>query len=726
MLSNPEIEKAWRIVNHTNKSLFLTGKAGTGKTTFLKRICKDCPKRVVVTAPTGVAAINANGVTLHSLFQLPFAPYIPGTPFSKFETKKFAKSKIKLIRAIDVLIIDEISMVRADVLDAIDVVLRRFRHHNIPFGGVQLLMIGDLQQLSPVATNEVWQILRNYYDTPYFFSSKALSEIQFTTVELQEIYRQTDPKFLFLLNQVRTNQLSQTSLNELNSRYIPNFKPSQDERYVHLTTHNYQAQNINQCELKAIDQPEFTYLAKVKGEFPENIYPTEHELILKLGAQVMFVKNDLSIEKQFYNGMIGEIVEIENNSFKVKAADNGHIIDVEPMTWVNSRYVFDKKEQEIKEQELGTFTQYPIKTAWAITIHKSQGLTFSHAIIDAQDSFAHGQVYVALSRCKTLEGMVLSTPLQQHSIITDHQVAYFNKQATSSTPSEQELQLWEKDFFISKANDLFDFSEIQHSLAKLLNYIQQHFKSIVPNLINRYQDQIMVFHQQIILVAERFQQQYSSIFNKVQNPKDTALQERFTKATSYFIEQLNPIITLTEDTHIPTDSKEHLTHLQNNVREITSQVKLKHKLLNYIQQHGFDPIDYTKQLVIWSIEDELTDEGADKTNKKVKQVSTKQRVVINTSDVKNPELYKILTAWRANKAKSLSRPAYTVLHQKALIGIVNFLPSTTEELLITPSIGKVTIEKYGVELLEIVHNYRKEKNLGNSEPILTEFKESEK
>jgi superfamily II DNA helicase RecQ len=236
----------------------------------------------------------------------------------------------------------------------------------------------------------------------------------------------------------------------------------------------------------------------------------------------------------------------------------------------------------------------------------------------------------------------------------------------------------------------------------------------------------MVFHQQIILVAERFQQQYSSIFNKVQNPKDTALQERFTKATSYFIEQLNPIVDLTEDTHIPTDSKEHQTHLQNNIREITSQIKLKQKLLQYVQQHSFDPIDYTKQLVIWSIEDKLTDESAEKTNKKVKQVSTKQRVVINTSDVKNPELYKILTTWRANKAKSLSRPAYTVLHQKALIGIVNFLPSTIEELLITPSIGKVTIEKYGEELLEIVHNYRKEENSESPKSIFTEIKESEK
>ena len=710
MQSNPEIEKAWRIVNHTNKSLFLTGKAGTGKTTFLKKICKDCPKRIVVAAPTGVAAINANGVTLHSLFQLPFAPFIPGTPFSKFETKKFSKNKIKLIRAIDILIIDEISMVRADVLDAIDVVLRRFRNRNVPFGGVQLLMIGDLQQLSPVATNDVWQILRNYYDTPYFFSSKALAEIHFTTVELQEIYRQTDPKFLEILNQVRANQLPPNSLNELNKRHIPYFKPAQGERYVHLTTHNYQAQNINQHELDAIEQPEYSYKAKIKGEFPENIYPTEHELILKLGAQVMFVKNDLSRDKKFYNDMIGEIVEIDNNSFKVRSAENDETIDVEPMTWTNARYVFDEEEQEIKEQELGTFTQFPIKTAWAITIHKSQGLTFSHAIIDAQDSFAHGQVYVALSRCKTLEGMVLSTPLQYHSIITDKQVAHFNQRASSLAPNEVELKKWEEDFFLSKSNELFDFSEIQHALARLLNYIQQNFKNIVPNLLYRYQDMLMVFHQHITLVAERFGQQYSRIFQQVQNPKDSTLQERFVKSTSYFIEQIDPIVDLIEDTNIPTDSKEHKTHLQSFIEDIKNQVTLKQKLLNYVQQYGFDPIEYTKQLVIWSVENDTDDENVGKINKKDKKVDTKQAIAIS-NDIKYPELYKILTAWRANKAKVMSRPAYTVLHQKALIGIVNLLPSTVEELLIVPSVGKVTVEKYGAELLEILDNFKIEEGL---------------
>lgn len=710
MQSNPEIEKAWRIVNHTNKSLFLTGKAGTGKTTFLKKICKDCPKRIVVAAPTGVAAINANGVTLHSLFQLPFAPFIPGTPFSKFETKKFSKNKIKLIRAIDILIIDEISMVRADVLDAIDVVLRRFRNRNVPFGGVQLLMIGDLQQLSPVATNDVWQILRNYYDTPYFFSSKALAEIHFTTVELQEIYRQTDPKFLEILNQVRANQLTSNSLNELNKRHIPYFKPAQRERYVHLTTHNYQAQNINQHELNAIEQPEYLYKAKIKGEFPENIYPTEHELILKLGAQVMFVKNDLSRDKKFYNGMIGEIVEIDNNSFKVRSAENDETIDVEPMTWTNARYVFDEEEQEIKEQELGTFTQFPIKTAWAITIHKSQGLTFSHAIIDAQDSFAHGQVYVALSRCKTLEGMVLSTPLQYRSIITDKQVAHFNQRASSLAPNEVELKKWEEDFFLSKSNELFDFSEIQHALARLLNYIQQHFKNIVPNLLYRYQDMLMVFHQHITLVAERFGQQYSRIFQQVQNTKDSTLQERFVKSTSYFIEQIDPIVDLIEDTNIPTDSKEHKTHLQGFIEDIKNQVTLKQKLLNYVQQYGFDPIEYTKQLVIWSIENDTDDENVGKINKKDKKVDKKQAIAIS-NDIKYPELYKILTAWRANKAKVMSRPAYTILHQKALIGIVNLLPSTVEELLIVPSVGKVTVEKYGAELLEILGNFKIEEGL---------------
>jgi hypothetical protein len=525
---------------------------------------------------------------------------------------------------------------------------------------------------------------------------------------------------LNLLNQVRNNQLTESSLSEINKRYIPGFKPNSNDRYVHLTTHNHQAQIINQHELTSINKPEFKYLAKVKGEFPENIYPTENELVLKLGAQVMFVKNDLSKEKLFYNGMIGEIVEIDISSIKVKAVDNDNIIDVEPMTWVNSRYIYDEQEHEIREYELGTFTQYPIKTAWAITIHKSQGLTFSHAIIDAQDSFAHGQVYVALSRCKTLEGLVLSTPLHHSSIVTDHQITFFNERSAKNMPNEMDLDKWEKEFYLLKLGELYDFTEIQHGLAKLLNYLQEHFSTIVPTLITSYRNHITHFYDEVINVAERFAQQYLHILHHVADPKDKSLQDRFAKACNYFIDRLIPIKNLIESTEIPTDSQEFKKYLSNNISELKIALLLKHKILAYIQQNGFDPIEYTKQLVVFSMNEQIaleeeinhTDIKADK-----KRQHTLNQHMVMSSDIQHPELYHQLTTWRAEKAKTLARPAYTILKQKAILGISALLPRTTEELLRTPYIGKVTVDNYGLELLKIVINYCTEKCISTPELV---------
>jgi len=702
MTENVELVKAWRIAMSTDKSLFLTGKAGTGKTTFLKKLRKECPKNIIVAAPTGIAAINAEGVTLHSLFQLPFTPYIPGTPFAKYSTNKFSKKKIRLLCMMDMLVIDEISMVRADVMDAIDMLLRRFRHKQLPFGGVQLLMIGDLQQLSPVATHDVWNILSGYYDTPYFFSSRALSEANFTTIELKQIFRQTDPVFLNLLNQVRNNTLSADALKELNTRYIPNFTPSCNQKYIHLTTHNHQAQSINQAELDKISHPEYQYNAIVKGDFPENIYPTEHTLTLKLGAQVMFVKNDSSPERRFYNGMIGNIIDIDKNGFSVKTVEPERTILVEPMKWSNTKYILNEKNGEIQEEEIGTFIQYPVKTAWAITIHKSQGLTFKYAIIDAQDSFAHGQVYVALSRCKSLQGMVLSTPLSSRSIITDHQVKSFTQFCQQLSPHDNQLTDWERESYTNRVNELFDFTPTTHLLAKTLNYLQSHFSKVVPHLIVSYQSALTHFHEKAIQVAQKFRNQYVRIINENQDYSTLPqLQERFSKAAEYFIPELQQLIPLLDQTIIPTDNKEHKSNINELVTQLHNNLNIKIRLLEHIISTGFEPNDYLK-LSSWL---EMNAESKPITDKKASRTKTTKEKIQVPTGILHPQLYEQLIEWRKKRASEVGRPVYNVIQQKALIGMVNLLPLNAEELLMIPHFGKYGVDNFGEEILEIIHSY---------------------
>lgn len=400
----PQLKLALDFVETTGKNIFLTGKAGTGKTTFLHNLKKSTSKRMVVVAPTGVAAIGAGGVTIHSFFQLSFGPQLPENLYKKGEVsglQRFNKTKINIIKSLDLLVIDEISMVRADLLDGIDRVLRRFKNRYKPFGGVQLLMIGDLQQLAPIAKDNEWAILQEFYESVFFFSSKALQQTNFVSIELSEIFRQSDQYFINLLNKVRNNELDTNSINELNKRYIPNFNPNDKDGYITLTTHNHQAKSINDAKLNALKTEAKTFEATVKGNFPEHSYPTDYNLTLKVGAQVMFVKNDPTYEKQFFNGKIGTLEDIDDEGLYVQCPDDPSPILVTPLTWENTRYTLDRNTKMIKEETTGSFTQYPLKLAWAITIHKSQGLTFDRAIIDAQAAFTHGQVYVALSRCRT-------------------------------------------------------------------------------------------------------------------------------------------------------------------------------------------------------------------------------------------------------------------------------------------------------------------------------------
>ena len=459
MQENKELRTAWDFVENTGKSIFLTGKAGTGKTTFLKAVVERSRKRSMVVAPTGVAAVNAGGVTIHSFFQLPFTPYVPDAKIKdRFE---YSREKRRLIASLDLLIIDEISMVRSDLLDAVDTVLRRFRNHHVPFGGVQLLMIGDLQQLTPVVTAEEEALLNTYYDTPYFFSSKALSQVDYVTIQLETVYRQQDTDFLQLLNVVRSGQATERELALLNSRCQPAFAPRPEEGYIRLTTHNWLADNCNEAELRKLTTPSFTYAAEVEGTFPEYAHPTSDRLELKVGTQVMFVKNDPSADHLFYNGRIGRVTHLDSTHISVLCPGDAEPIEVTPLEWENVRYKINDETREIETEVQGKFRQFPLRLAWAITIHKSQGLTFDHVVIDAARSFAPGQVYVALSRCRTLGGLVLSSPLSPHSIINDTRVdGFISRQEANALQSIERLPQLKEDYFRHLLVELFTFDTL--------------------------------------------------------------------------------------------------------------------------------------------------------------------------------------------------------------------------------------------------------------------------
>ena len=421
---NFELDVARFIVEKTDMSLFLTGKAGTGKTTFLREVVHYTKKKCIVLAPTGIAAVNAGAMTIHSFFQFGLGPFVQGViePKSDF---RINKSKLELIRHLQLLIIDEVSMVRADLMDHIDVELRRIRRNSKPFGGVQLLMIGDLQQLPPIAHGGEDELLRQYYKTLYFFSSSALKSMKYSCIELKNVYRQTDRHFIDILNHARDCTLTSQDISDLNARYVPGFSPKPEDGYIRLMTHNRQVDYVNAAEMEKLDSKPYTFVAAVTGTFPEESYPTANSLTLKKGAQVMFIKNDP--ERRFINGTLGEVKSIDKNSIAVRLAESGTIIEVEPMEWQNIRYQFDEESKEISSKQIGRFKQYPLKAAWAITVHKSQGLTFDKAIIDVHAAFSPGQAYVALSRCRTLDGLVLSSPVSASVFMRDNAVdAYMN------------------------------------------------------------------------------------------------------------------------------------------------------------------------------------------------------------------------------------------------------------------------------------------------------------
>ncbi len=699
--TNPQLQLAYDFVQYTGKNIFLTGRAGTGKTTFLHHLKEHSPKRMVVTAPTGVAAINAAGVTLHSFFQLPFGPQIPGyhTAAGK-EEQRFARDKINIMRSMELLVIDEISMVRADLLDAVDRVLRRFRHNDLPFGGVQLLMIGDLQQLSPVVKEEEWQLLKGHYETPYFFSSLALKKSDYVTIELLEVFRQKDAAFVELLNKIRDNKLDAAAIETLKSRYDPHFS-QKDEGYIILTTHNHKAKTINSSRLSRLKGKEHVFEAVVWGNFPEYTYPTDEKLVLKTGAQVMFVKNDPGPEKLFYNGKIGKITALSEDKAEVLCEGDAHPISVSALEWEKTKYTLDKKTQEIKETVEGTFEQLPLKLAWAITIHKSQGLTFDKAVIDAQEAFAHGQVYVALSRCRSLEGLVLSTPIPAQSIRYDKTIDRFTRLFEENQPDKKALEAARRTYEKQLILNLFDFTKLQHLLYYAVKLTHEHENSLPENTSETLHTIARQTKAEITDVAVRFQNQLGRLFDeKLFAEENENLQQRIKQASRYFLEKTESLVsTPLEAVEPETDNKAVRKKIKNALDNLYREITLKTACLQACTD-GFILKNFLAVQAKASIEEPHT-------TKKAK----KKEIAVSNRQLSHPELYKQLKQWRDTVVSDTGLPHYMVLPLKTMQILSETLPVTQDALQAIPGIGQKKLEKYGTGLLKIISDYCAKENI---------------
>jgi len=691
--TNPQLEQAFDYIQNTKQNVFLTGKAGTGKTTFLHHVQKECIKSMAIVAPTGIAAINAKGMTIHSLFQLPFGLHLPNITQPP---SHFSKKKINLIKSLDLLIIDEISMVRADVLDAIDTVLRRFKDRRKPFGGIQLLMIGDLHQLPPVVKNEDWVLMKDYYQSPYFFDSNAWKSTTPITIQLTHIYRQSDAAFINLLNKVRENQLDEKVLKTLNSRYIVNFQPNEEEGYITLTALNRTAQAINEEKLMALPNERHQFKAKIEGEFPAHAFPTEEILEFKIGAQVLFIKNDRNQEKRFFNGKIGQIVGIGEEHIYVKCPNEEKTIAVSPMEWKNVKYSLNENTKEITEEEKGAFIQYPLKLAWAITIHKSQGLTFEKAIIDAQAAFAHGQVYVALSRCKSFEGIVLRSPIGFGSIKTDGLVKNYSVEAERNAPDAAHLLAAKKQYEQDLIEELFNFRTIRAALNDLLKQAMEHQPKLNTPVLPKVLDWERHADQLLFSTAAKFAPKLMNYFTSPDLPTaNISLMERLQKASQYFGDCIHQnLVPLVNKIAIISDNQEVKRKVDKTMNALKKELFLKVKCFEEVVNNRFAPQKYLQ-----------TKRNAAQQFAANQKIAQGKPTLTIPNEVPHPELYKELYHWRNVQAATLKRLSHEVISTTTLVDLTKKLPTKKSILLKVKGLGRAKAKTFGRAILELVDDF---------------------
>ena len=691
MPKNPELELALQFIDKTDRNIFVTGKAGTGKTTFLHQIKRESLKRMVIVAPTGVAAINAKGVTIHSFFQMPFGPILPNQIANTSNAqRKFNKTKIDIIKSLDLIIIDEISMVRADLLDGIDQVMRRYKNRNKVFGGAQILMIGDLQQLAPVVRPNEWSLLQQHYNTVYFFSSKAYQEANVVSIELKHIYRQKNEDFITILNEIRNDNLSEKSAKILNSRYAPTFAPTKDDGYITLTTHNNRANLINNSELNKLKTKSSFFEAEISGKFNENAFPNSEKLELKIGAQVMFIKNDSSPDKRYYNGKIGIVTDISRESVTVQCPDEINEIVTERETWNNINYSINDETKEIKEDITGSFVQIPLRLAWAITIHKSQGLTFERAIIDAEASFAHGQTYVALSRCTSLEGLVLKTPITSSAIINDKTVSVFNESVEENHPDENILNESEKHFQLNLISELLDYQPFLYPISRMIDIFYKNQTSIKGDVIDHLQtikdDGVVA----LMKVSNGFKNQLAQISeDNILPENNTSIQERFTKAVDYFVTQtkgniLKPLNSISFSTDNKTVKKDFSKQFDSLQEKLMEKLFALQKMTN-----GFKVEEYLQVRAKAVLQ---------------KTAPTKKKTVASKRD---PILAIKLRELRDEIRVAENIPAFQIFTQETLYAMCESIPRTEKELLKISGMGKIRVNKYGAQILETIEVYCK-------------------
>lgn len=682
---------------HTNRILFIAGKAGTGKTTFLHRLKNESVKQVAVVAPTGVAAINAGGTTIHSFFQLPLSPFIP-TPEGQKELigkMKMQSRRRQVLRELELLIIDEISMVRADVLDAIDTVLRHVRYrHDEPFGGVQVIFIGDMFQLSPVAKPEEWQILQPYYPSVYFFHSQVVRKLQLVHIEFDKIFRQSNATFIGLLEEIRLSRLSEEGRALLNSRYNPSFVPPDDENYIVLTTHNYKADNINFNELANIDETVFSFDATVKGDFPERNYPADARLELKKGAKVMFIKNDNETPRRFYNGKIGIVAKIDKNSIEVQCPGDDEPIQVSPMLWENINYTVNKDTAQLEENTVGSFSQIPLRLAWAITIHKSQGLTFDKVVVDAGASFAPGQVYVALSRCRTLEGLVLKSRIGNDCLMSESKIVDFSEQNSPADELTRLLETSRQQYKEQLLMNLYTFASLQRMAQQLLTDTRKVESSFNKETVPFLQG-LLKNASDLADVSQKFRRQLAAILAQKDNSK---LTERLSASSEYFSTQLTNLRKLIAVSPAVTDSRENARDYENSLLALDLLAAQK---LHAVQKlnRDFSIDDYFRQRAEFTYEQPTIRASASTYNRQ--------------TDSKHPELLWELTEIRNRLAEESGAPIYLIAKYKSLQEMADFLPQTPKELSLIHGFGKIKVQKFGAEFLDAINEYCREKGLSS-------------